>query len=147
MTLGEAAKESGRSKGTISKALSSGALSYVEKNDAGYKIDPAELFRVFPKKTVETVSNERLETQENTIENRVLKREVELLREQLTREREQADHWRLQAERVSLLLTHQTEKPEPQKAIVPETLPEPKKPQQNRTPRQKIFGTKPPIEK
>jgi hypothetical protein len=48
-SLGQAAKEAGVAKSTISKALSSGKLSYTEKNSAGYKIDPAELFRVFPK--------------------------------------------------------------------------------------------------
>jgi hypothetical protein len=49
LTLGQAAKEAGVAKSTISKALSSGKLSYREKNSDGYKIDPAELFRVFPK--------------------------------------------------------------------------------------------------
>lgn len=49
LTLGQAAREAGVAKSTISKALSSGKLSYAEKSTAGYKIDPAELFRVFPK--------------------------------------------------------------------------------------------------
>jgi hypothetical protein len=57
LTLGQAAKEAGVAKSTISKALSSGKLSYREKNSDGYKIDPAELFRVFPK-TSKTSSNE-----------------------------------------------------------------------------------------
>jgi hypothetical protein len=48
-SLGQAAKEVGVAKSTVSKALSSGRLSYAEKSSAGYKIDPAELFRVFPK--------------------------------------------------------------------------------------------------
>jgi len=48
-SLGQAAKEAGVAKSTISKALSSGKLSYAEKGSAGYKIDAAELFRVFPK--------------------------------------------------------------------------------------------------
>lgn len=49
LSLGQAAKEAGVAKSTISKALSSGKLSYTEKGSAGYKIDPAELFRVFPR--------------------------------------------------------------------------------------------------
>lgn len=49
LTLGQAAKEAGVAKSTISKALASGKLSYREKNPEGYKIDPAELFRVYPK--------------------------------------------------------------------------------------------------
>lgn len=49
LTLGQAAKEAGVAKSTISKALASGKLSYREKNSDGYKIDPAELFRVYPR--------------------------------------------------------------------------------------------------
>ena len=51
LSLGQAAKEAGVAKSTISKALASGKLSYREKNSEGYKIDPAELFRVYPKTT------------------------------------------------------------------------------------------------
>ena len=46
-TLNEAAKEIGRSKGTISKALNNGKLSYISKTKSGYQIEPSELFRVF----------------------------------------------------------------------------------------------------
>lgn len=49
LSLGQAAKEAGVAKSTISKALASGKLSYREKSSEGYKIDPAELFRVYPK--------------------------------------------------------------------------------------------------
>ena len=62
LSLGQAAKEAGVAKSTISKALSSGKLSYREKNSEGYKIDPAELFRVYPRTTKtsaeETASND-----------------------------------------------------------------------------------------
>ncbi len=57
LSLGQAAKEAGVAKSTISKALSSGKLSYREKNSDGYKIDPAELFRVYPK-TAKTDADE-----------------------------------------------------------------------------------------
>lgn len=53
-SLGQAAKAAGVSKSTISKALATGRLSYVEKDSAGYRIDPAELHRVFPPKPMET---------------------------------------------------------------------------------------------
>src|SRR3954454_16153320 len=49
LSAGEAAKAAGVVKSTISKALQAGKLSYAEKGSDGYKIDPAELFRVFPK--------------------------------------------------------------------------------------------------
>jgi hypothetical protein len=57
LSLGKAAKEAGVAKSTISKALSSGKLSYREKNSDGYQIDPAELFRVYPK-TAKTEADE-----------------------------------------------------------------------------------------
>jgi hypothetical protein len=59
LTLGQAAREAGVAKSTISKALASGKLSYREKNSDGYKIDPAELFRVYPK-TVTTEAEQLL---------------------------------------------------------------------------------------
>jgi hypothetical protein len=57
LSLGKATKEAGIAKSTSSNALSSGKLSYREKNPDGYKIDPAELFRVFPK-TAKTDADE-----------------------------------------------------------------------------------------
>lgn len=77
----------GVSKGTVSKALKSGRLSYAEKTDNGYLIDIAELFRVFPRKQKETVDEFRYDTpvgnMETSINSEGLRREIELLREQL----------------------------------------------------------------
>jgi hypothetical protein len=48
-SLGQAAKETGLDKSTISRAIKSGRLSAQRKEGGGgYEIDPAELFRVFP---------------------------------------------------------------------------------------------------
>lgn len=77
LSLGEAAKAAGVAKGTISKALKSGKLSYVEKTPAGYQIDPAELFRAFPRQRVETPENERLATPTETAEIAVLRVRLE----------------------------------------------------------------------
>lgn len=52
-TLSQAAKEAGVSKGTLSKALSSGRLSGERREDGSFQIDAAELFRVFPRKPQE----------------------------------------------------------------------------------------------
>lgn len=51
VSLSEAAKITGRSKSTLSKALASGRMSYVSKDpEAGaFEIDPAEALRVFPR--------------------------------------------------------------------------------------------------
>ncbi len=85
MTKG--AELAGVSKGTVSKALKSGRLSYAEKTDNGYLIETSELFRAFPPKQPETVETARLETRsgnaETLMETGGMHREVELLREQL----------------------------------------------------------------
>ena len=47
LSLGQAAKETGLDKSTISRAIKSGKLSATRKENGGYAIDPAELFRVF----------------------------------------------------------------------------------------------------
>lgn len=62
LSLGQAAKATGKSKSTISKALNSGKISYVSKDSSGFKIDPAELFRVYPKSEHRNVANEQSET-------------------------------------------------------------------------------------
>lgn len=80
-SLSQAAKELGIGKGTISKAISSGRLSYTEKTSAGYKIEASELYRVFPK-PVRNSSIEQVETTQK------YNNETSLLREMLERERE-----------------------------------------------------------
>jgi hypothetical protein len=47
LSLGQAAKETGLDKSTISRAIKTGRLSAQRKDRGGYEIDPAELFRVF----------------------------------------------------------------------------------------------------
>ena len=113
LTLSQAAKETGKSKGTISKYIKNGKLAYVSKDELGYKIDPAELFRVFPQKKQETPSNERLETPEKPMETMRLRHELELTRKDLQHEREKSksleterDKWQEQAEQT-LRLTDQ----------------------------------------
>lgn len=73
ITLNEAAKQSGRAKSTISKALKSGKLSYVsrDRETGAYEIDPAELSRVFPPKQ-ETEKSYQKETPRNPTENSIL---------------------------------------------------------------------------
>jgi hypothetical protein len=47
-TLGEAARASGKSKPTIAKAIKTGRVSASRAEDGSYRIDPAELHRVYP---------------------------------------------------------------------------------------------------
>jgi len=80
-TIGQAAKATGKSKPTISRAIKSGALSATKNDDGSYTIDPAELHRVFP--PVKSSSNDSpdLKRSETPISQAQLQREIELLRE------------------------------------------------------------------
>ena len=106
LTLGEASKETGVQKSTLSKALKSGKLSYFDKTSAGYKIEPSELFRVYPRKPQDTVSDtvatERDDTPENNPDFIRLQVEVEQLRERLSETQEQRDKWQAQAMQLAL---------------------------------------------
>lgn len=111
-TAGQAAKEVGVSKTTISKALQSGRLSYIEKTSAGYRIDPAELFRVFPKSSTDNTTVNDEEPYVNSVkiakleaEREALQKQVDDLRHSLSRAEENADQWRDQAQRLAL--THE----------------------------------------
>lgn len=131
LTLGQAAKETGLSKPTISAAIKSGRLSAARGEGGQYQIDPAELFRVYPPSSKEDVGSLQDKTPPNTT---VLQREIELLREQLEREKEtvsdlrrrlddEARERRQSAEeirRLTLLLTHQPEQKTPQPESAPQ---------------------------
>jgi len=102
LTLGQAAKETGVSKPTISKAISKGRLSGTKNEKGEYEIDPSELFRVFPLASKSHVSNLQSET---PIYTNYLQRELDVLQEERTRERQQLETTisDLRAERERLL--------------------------------------------
>lgn len=104
LSLGEAAKAAGVAKGTISKALKSGKLSYVEKTSAGYQIDPSELFRVFPRKPAESPFGERLETPMETAEVAVLRVRLEAAEQRANDLAKQLDHAHEEKLRLMTLL-------------------------------------------
>lgn len=65
-TLGEAAKATGISKASISRAINSGRISATKKDDGSFSIEPVELHRVYPPKSSTTVSGTPSETTRNT---------------------------------------------------------------------------------
>jgi len=111
----EAAKLTGKQRQTIHKAIKEGRISAVRSEAGEWRIDPAELFRVYP--PLSTV-NDNQSAQVDAGLQRVdsgLQREVELLRERIREKddiisdlREDRDHWRQQA---TALLTDQRPKP------------------------------------
>lgn len=106
-TLGEAAKATGMSKATISKAIKNGRISASKDESGTFKIDPSELHRVYPP----TVSSEQKETPTNTPAKadidgtiRALQARLEAAQERLSDKdtviadlREDRDRWRQQA--------------------------------------------------
>lgn len=118
-TLGQAAKATGKSKSTISRAIRKGKVSAEHDAHGQFAIDPAELHRVYPaaeqgngctaNDTSHHATRQNGAMQQVEIAN--LERENALLREMLGREREMSrgveqdrDHWRQQA---TTLLTDQ----------------------------------------
>lgn len=103
-TLGAAAKETGKSKSTIKRAIEKGRLS-ANKNEKGeWKIDPAELRRVYPATVAQVDHVERAELEAAHRQIAQLERAVEDLREDRNHWRKQADQLQQQA---TALLTDQ----------------------------------------
>jgi hypothetical protein len=65
-TLGEAAKATGISKASISRAINSGRISAIKKDDGSFSIEPVELHRVYPPKSAAPVVETVVGTQRNT---------------------------------------------------------------------------------
>ena len=128
LTLGQASAMCGWSKGALSKAIKSGQMSVHAKTKAGFQLDPAEVLRVFPKKT-ETQDIEQSETGKKHNGNSAISGEVNALRQQLatadlerTRERDQLtdridslqrmlDDEKSERRQLTALLTDQSQKP------------------------------------
>src|SRR3546814_4966794 len=65
-TLGEAAKATGISKASISRAINSGRISAIKTESGSFSIEPVELHRVYPPKSSAPVSGVPSETVRNT---------------------------------------------------------------------------------
>lgn len=122
LTLNQAAKEVEKSPSTIHKALKNGKLSYILKDETGYKIDPSELYRVFPKNSRENdiKENYRIKSnseniQKESVDIRLILQELEhereknkLLSEQLKKTESREESLRLSHEKLTDTLSKQT---------------------------------------
>lgn len=102
LSLSQAAKETGKSKSTINRAIKTGKLSATRHEDGTYSITASELFRAFPIGTA--TSSEWINTQPQPEPDRTTEVRIEALEAALQREREinadlmaDRDHWRQQA--------------------------------------------------
>jgi hypothetical protein len=122
VTIQQATKLTGKSRATITRNISSGKLS---KTDTG--IDTAELMRVYGA-LIDTLDashdaskNDSVTTHDASLNESIMTRDasliealraqIELLKDQVSQEREHSAHWRNQA---TMLLTHQPEPSKPQ---------------------------------
>lgn len=102
-TLGEAAKATGKSKATISKAIKSGRVSAKKLETGRFAIDPSELHRVYPSVSLANDS-EQNETPEANTKVAELQAQLDVAQERLEEQRElvadlrdDRDKWRQQA--------------------------------------------------
>jgi len=130
LSLSQSAKATSVSKATVHRAIKSGKLSATRNEDGSYRIDPAELNRVYPfdvaaldgetgetkPKRVSGRSNETIRNpQRNANETAVVEAElsgarelIRLLEKQLTDLREDLNQWRETANTTQRLLTTMT---------------------------------------
>jgi hypothetical protein len=113
MSLSEAAAWAGKQRSTIFKAIKAGRLSARKDDQGQFRIDPAELARVFQPAGPGTVSGNGAGEQSDTgRELQALERENALLREWLTDTRSERDRLAGILETQTRLLTDQRlEKP------------------------------------
>jgi excisionase family DNA binding protein len=106
-TLGQAAKATGKSKSTLLEAIGKGRFSVFDRVGNRYRIDPAELHRVYPPAELaisEEKNNADPMLEQLKIKNAQQDAELLALRTRLTDKEEQVtdlqkdrDHWRQQA--------------------------------------------------
>ena len=121
LTLGQAARLTGTSKTTLTRAIKAGRLSAARRDDGSYEIDAAELARVYSVtpatgSATGTVVHQATPLRDTVAigETPALRAEIEGLRAQLAMMREHADDlkaqrdsWQKQAEASQRLLVDQ----------------------------------------
>jgi hypothetical protein len=125
-TIGQAAKEAGKSKSTIWKYGKNGLLSAQKNPDGSYRIDAAELFRVFPPASGEAFDERNAETAANQkifLENEVLKVQLAAQNERVRTLEADKQFLQEQLQRTTLLITSVQDAHKPQ----PDTQPLPKR--------------------
>lgn len=113
-SLSQAAKETGKGKSSIHRAIKSGKLSAHRHEDGTYSIDASELFRAFPPTLLEPVQERTLEPNQEqpvtpTVTEEVLRVRVEMLTNQLEREQDTVADLRRRLDRAEeriLALSH-----------------------------------------
>jgi hypothetical protein len=134
-SLSQAAKETGKGKSSIHRAIKAGRLSAQRHEDGTYSIDAAELFRAFPPALPEPAPERSTEPHQEqpatpTVAEEVLRVRVEMLTAQLEREQDTVADLRRRLDRAEeriLALSHSpaTAPASPLKAPDPQPGPKP----------------------
>lgn len=119
LSANEAAKRTGKSVPTITRAIKSGKISAEKTGKGGYLIEPSELFRAFP---AITEPNDKTPTMLDSEthkryphETQSLQEKVSSLEAALADAKAERDEWREQAKRLAMALPA-PEAAEPEKA-------------------------------
>lgn len=111
LSASQAAKKTGKSVPTITRAIKSGKISAEKTGSGGYQIDASELFRVFS--PIDDAANVKGNTsphdtptnqESETIALRLLQEKVEGLEAALSDAKSERDEWRDQAKRLAVAL-------------------------------------------
>ena len=108
LTLGQAAKATGKSKSTLTRAIKAGRLSAQKGEDGSYAIDPAELSRVYevqPSATVAQPSERDTMPPPDATPVAVLQERLRAAEDALARERETVDDLRARLDRAEDRIT------------------------------------------
>lgn len=127
-TLGEAAKEIGVSKATISRSIKKGKLSAKKNDDNTYSIEPSELQRWFDSNGRVNGQSKRMATpvatHETPPDNKALQAEVDGLRAQVDLLKSERDDLRSRLDtegeerrKLTAMITDQRSHPEPPKGF------------------------------
>jgi predicted DNA-binding protein (UPF0251 family) len=103
LTLGEAAKQTGKSKATLSRAVKNGRISALKQDDGSFSIEPSELFRVYKRvydETLATIRNTANETVSNPTSTPEKDIELATLRAELSAARDKIDDLKRQADEI-----------------------------------------------
>lgn len=103
LTLGEASKQTGKSKATLSRAIKNGRISAQKQDDGSFSIEPSELFRAYKRvydETLATTRNTTNETTHNTTSTPEKDIEIATLRAELSAARDKIDDLKRQADEI-----------------------------------------------
>ena len=114
-TLRQAVIESKKAKTTILDAIKKGKLSADKDEHGRYKIDPSELFRVYPPTSHSADEKTTFDHNSTINDQAIFELKIENLQEQLKRERElnndlknRFDALEKRLDSLMMLITHQT---------------------------------------